>query len=420
VIAAAGARNAPRKRGLLVSALFPPIEVRFGLALLLSFFPCGILYLLDYPAWSIFILACWVWVFPSPTGCLSLGLLPLVPSGACGYFAFNLFCLATTLGTASAAFRSSALRIETFLRMYRLARACIFLTLAICALQLFTGPEIWTAVFPQMSLAAGRAAGLSYEPSLLAGPITLYLLLLVGRIRAARVLGEPLGMRNRLLRNGVWVTLSLLFATRSISVLAVAIAFAPLFLSGRRRILVPAFAAGLGLVVAKFVLGERVGEAVETASGSIPDLITVAAHSWRNVPDLLIIFNFADFLLPGRPAEIRVKINAIAALMDPGFAWIQNTYSTFSAGGSTIGLLAVAGMFIGGLWIALRALSKSVAMSATWLTLYLVNWFLTPKYEAGGWVALGLLPVIFRLGPSRRVENPEASEGGPGPASCAA
>ena len=418
--AAAEVNRIPGRRGLLIPALFPPIEFRFGLALLLTFFPYAILYPLDYPAWSILILACWVWVFPSPVGCLSLGLLPFTPGSVYGYFLFNLFCLATTAGTAAAAFRCGEIRMETYVRLHRLARACIFFTLAICALQLLSGPDIWGAGFPRMSLKDGRAAGLTFEPSLLAGPLTLYLLLLVGRVRAVRVLGEPLRMRSSLLREGVWVSLSLLLATRSISVLAVAMAFAPVFFAGRRRILVPALAASLGLVVTNFVLGQRIGEAVETAGGSMADLVTVSADSWRNIPDLLIIFNFADFLLPGRPAEIRLKINIFAALMDPSFAWIQNTYSTFSAGGSTIGILAVAALFAGGLWIAMKALSRFAAMRAAWLMLFLVNWFLTPKYEAAGWVALGLFPAMFRLKRWRDEGDPEAPQGEARPASRAA
>lgn len=396
----------PKHRGILASVLSPPLQVRFAIALLLTFFPYGILYPLEYPAGELVTLGCWVWVFPSPIGFLTFALLPFVPGSAYGYFAFNTFCLVASLAIAMSAIRCREFRADTVVQIYKFARVCIFLTIAICLLQVTLGPDMWVSVFPEMRLGdGGRGAGLRLEPSLLVGPLSLYLLFLFGRIGAGRALSEQLKVRKSLVQEGIWVVLSLLILTRSISILTIAICFLPALPRSRRRILLPVLAAGAGLGVAILAFGERITQALKSASGSAADLVTVSIGSWRNIPDLLIISNYRDFLLPGNPAEIRAKINRFAILMDPGFAWIQNTYSTFAAGASTAGLLAVGILFVGGLCVGLRLLSRSAPMRLTWVMLYLSNWFLTPKYEAAGWVVVGLLPLADRFNESKSGES---------------
>jgi hypothetical protein len=377
--------------------LFPPIQVRFAIALLFTFFPYGLLYPLDYPGTELLTLCAWVWVFPSPLGCLSLGLLPLIPDGTYGYFAFNLFCLLATVGTAWPAMHCREFSIGTIVQLHKFARSCILLVLAICLLQVITGPDIWVSMFPRMSLGGGgRAAGLRLEPSLLAGPLSLYLALLVGRIGTAHALREPLMIRKSLVRNGIWVALAFLILTRSISMLTIVACFLPALLGRRRSLLLPTLALGSGIVVAVFALGDRIEQAIGDASGSIADLMTVSVGSWRNIPDLLIVSNYRAFLMPGNPAEVRAKINMFAVLMNPGLAWIQNTYSTFAAGAATAGLLVVGLLFIGGLVAGLKLLSKSTPMRLTWVMLYFCGWLLTPKYEAAGWIVLGLLPLTHQ------------------------
>jgi len=398
LIQAEAVKTDRESRGLISKLLFPPFRVRFAIALLLSFFPYAILYPLDYPAGELVTLVAWIWVFPSRIGCLSLCLLPLVPNSTYGYFTFNLFCLGATVGTAVAASSCRKFCRQTVVYLYTFVRGSTFLVILICILQVFTNPSFWTSIFPNMSLGdGGRGAGLRSEPSLMAGPLTLYLFLLVARLYTLRTVSKTAVIRRSILREGVWIVLLILVLTRSISVLVITICFLPMLLAGRRSFLLPVLAAGSGLIVAVLVFGDRIREAIQNASGSIADLVTVAMGSWRNIPDLIIFLNFRDFLLPGDPADIRSKINDLAVSMSPIFAWLQNTYSTFAAGASTLGLLVTGVLFVGGMVAGLKLLSGSAKIRLSWVLLFVANWFLTPKYEATGWVVLGLLPLLHHF-----------------------
>ena len=133
-------RGPSRSRGIVATALFPPIRVRFAVALLLTYFPFVFLYPLVYPAGELLTLCCWLWVFPSPIGWLSLGLMPLIPNETYGYFAFNLFCFVANLSIACSAFRSRELRLKDLAGLYKLAKLCMIVTLAIAAVQAVTDP----------------------------------------------------------------------------------------------------------------------------------------------------------------------------------------------------------------------------------------------------------------------------------------
>lgn len=388
--------SSPSNPWLIAEVLFPPIRVRFALALLLTFFPCGILYPLEWPVRELVTLCSWVWVFPSAVGCLSLALVPLLPNGTYGYFAFNLLCFSATLGVAHSAIRSRSFDKQAIVDLHRLARFCILLTFGIGLLQVITSPEAWASVFKDMSLGeGGRGAGLRLEPSLLAAPLALYLSLLVWRIQILESNSRGRKRRGPLLVEGALVVLLTLLLTRSLSVLALAMCFAPAFGLRLRNVLTPILAVLGGLLAGFLVFADRITQALQDSSGSAAALITVGVSSWRNVPDLLMIFNYRDFLLPGDPAEIRNRINTFATLLNPTFSWVENTYSTFSAGGSTVGLLATGCLFVGGILVEIRRLSSSIRPA--WLMLYVANWFVTPKFEAAGWVALALLALAHRV-----------------------
>jgi hypothetical protein len=398
-------------RGPIVKLLYPSLRVRFYIAVLLTFFPFGILYRLEYPMAEILILASWIWVFPSVAGCLVLGLLPLVANATYGYYAFNLLCLGATLATGYAASHCAKFQIQLTNQLYSFTRICVFLAIGICVLQVLSPPEMWYAIFPNMSLgeAGGRGAGLRSEPSLLAGPFSIYLGLLVLRVETMSVhLRQPeVAMRRkRLLREGAVLILLILLLTRSISVLAIVVCFLPSLMARRRKLILPVLAAGIGFMVTMIVFGDRVRAALRAASGSVTDLATVAVGSWRSVPDLIILSNYRDFLLPGNPSEIRTKLNGLAVMFNPLFAWLENTYSTFAAGATTIGLIATGSLFIGGLVLGIKLLPGRKAIRLTWVLIYIANWLLTPKFEAAGWIVLG---IMLRAGALAELDTPSAS-----------
>jgi hypothetical protein len=385
-----------RSRGPIGKLLLPTLQVRFAIAILLTFFPLAILYRVPYPLPDLLALAAWIWAFPSAVGCIAMALLPLVLSSTYGYFVFNLICFGGTLATALAASKSLQNNPDKISKLYKFTRSCMFIVIVICVLQFLSPPEVWYTVFPGMSLAegGGRGAGFRGEPSLLAGPLSIYVALLVLRIQTLRTgLANPesSGRARRALREGIFVILALLVLTRSISVLAVVVCFVPALIKGRRKLVVPILAAGMGVVVAVLAFGDRIREALRAASGSAADLATVAVGSWRSIPDLIILTNYRDFLLPGNPGEIRTKINNLATTMNPLFAWLENTYSTFAAGATTLGLVATGALFLSGLALGVTRTTGRRAVQATWVLLYLAGWFLTPKYEAAGWIALGAM-----------------------------
>lgn len=397
MIAAIEISSRPKTRGFLAQAFFPPIRIRFGVALLLTFFPLGILYPLDYPVGELLTLCCWIWVFPSPLGWSSLGLLLLIPTTTYGYFAFNLFCFTANLAIASSAFRSEEFRLKELTGLHKFARACMVVTLLIAAAQAVTDPYMWMSIFSNIRLESGRGAGLKFEPSQLASLLALYLVLLAGRIENMRATRQSLHAQGILFREAIWAILATLALTRSFSVLIIAACFAPVLFIRRKHLLLTISAMLAGAVVGVAVLGDRISEAFQTSGGSMTDLITESVGSWRNIPDMLILTNYRDCLFPGNPSEVRMKINTLAVLMSPALTWIQNTFSAFSAGGVTIGLLATVSLMIGGIAVGLRSLSSSPSTRISWFMIYLAAWFFIAKWDPSAWVALGLLPLMHRL-----------------------
>jgi len=388
-----------RNRGLAVRVLFPPIRVRFSIALLLIFFPLGILYPLDYPLGELLTLCCSLWVFPSPLGWLLFGLVPLIPTGIYGYFAFNLFCFSTTLAIAASAFRSRELTVRELPYLHRFVRGCMIVTLAIAAIQAVTDQYLWMSIFSNIRLEPGRGAGLKCEPSQLGSLLALYLVLLAGRIENARATPEPPAVQRLLRREGTWIILATLALTRSFTVTIVAACFVPVLFLRRKHLTMTVSAVMAGAVVGVTFMGERISVAFQTSGGSLTELITGSVSSWRNIPDVLILTNYRDCLFPGNPSEVRLKINTLAVLMSPALVWIQNTFSSFSAGAVTIGLLATSGLLLAGLATGLKKLPCSPSMRASWLMTYLAAWFFIAKWDPAAWIAVGLLPLIYNLNP---------------------
>jgi hypothetical protein len=395
--------GASRKRGMLSTLLFPTIKTRFAVALLLTFFPYGLLHPLDYPVGELLTLCCWIWVFPSRIGWMSLGLMPLIATTAYGYFAFNLFCLVANLSFAFSAAQCKSLNTGDLDDLYRFTKRCMIATLALAALQAITGPYIWTPIFPHMLLYFGRGAGLKMEPSQLASLLALYLSLLAGRMESLRASGATFA--KSLFKEAIWISVATLVVTRSISVLIAVVCFIPVLFIRKRHVFLTVVALPAAVVVTVFVLGDRIREAMVTASGSMIDLITISVDSWRNVPDIAILSNPQAFLFPGDPTEIRIKIKTFSALLNPVFMWLENTYSMFAAGGVTVGLLVNAVLFIAGFAAGLKSLSASRSMRATWIMIYLASWFILSKYDPCGWVVLGLLPLMNKLHEKNRCET---------------
>jgi hypothetical protein len=403
VIAATDERSTPRRSDWLATLLFQPISTllfpafrfRFSVALLLTFFSFGLSAIvpLPYPLRDLVDLCCWMWVFPSNIWIICLLLAPLIPTATYGYSAFNAFSLVATLSIGYSAMRSREIGFSTIVDLLKVARVCMFITAIVSVLQLVTGPGPWLSIFPEMSLGGigARGAGIQSEPALLAGPLAIYCTLLICRIEAVSFLGEPIKMRKRLMRECVVTMLVLMAVSGSLSVLLAAISIFPALVLRRKRILIPMIAVSLGVFAAAGIFAERLREAFAGAKGSVLALMTVAVGSWRNVPDIVILQNPPDFLLPGNPADIRVKISVHAAELSPGFAWVQSTYSTFAAGATTVGLLAVGFIFARGFIIGKRSRSSLYSLWIAWCLLYAYNWFFAPKFEAAGWVALGLL-----------------------------
>lgn len=403
MIAAIDERSTPRRSDWLSRLLFQPIStllfpafrIRFSIALLLTFFSFGLLSIvpLPYPLRDLANLCCWMWVFPSNIWMVCLLLAPLIPTATYGYSAFNAFCLVATLSIGYSAMRSHEIGFSIFVDLFKVARVCMFITVIIALLQVVTGPGPWISIFPDISLGGigPRGAGIQPEPSLLAGPLAIYCALLVCRLEAVSLLGEPIKTRKKLMRESVITVLVVIAVSGSISVLLAAIAIFPALVLRRKRILVPILAISLGVLAAAGIFATRLRETLASANGSVLALITVASGSWRNVPDIVILQNPADFLAPGNPADIRFKISAHAAELSPGFAWLQNTYSTFAAGATSVGLLVVGFILAGGILLGNRSRSRLYSLSTSWYLLYAYNWFFAPKIEAAGWVALGLL-----------------------------
>lgn len=382
---------APRQGNVLRRLLFPPLQVRFAVAMLVTFFPNVLLYSLVYPAGEVITLGLWVWVFPSNVAMLTLGLVFLIPVESYGYYCFNLICVILNVSIAGRVSKLAWLKPERLSATYRLARFCMFVTLFVAFVQAVTDPFRWMAIFPQMSLEPGRGAGFKMEPSQLAGPLCLYLAMLMRQITVLgqRVVSKKL--ERQLSREGLVMMLLTIVLTRSFSVLIIVCCFLPAIVLRRSSLMVKVGALLGGAVVGMVVLGDRINEAVASSSGSMTDLITQSVGSWRNIPDILVLSNVSDFLLPGNPAEVRIKITNYAIQISPALSWVQNTFSTFSAGAVTAGVLATGVFFIAGILWGLKRLPQSTAIRWTWLMLYATGWFFVAKWDPSVWIALGMM-----------------------------
>ena len=376
-------------------------RIPFGIrtAILLSFFPLGILFWVHYPVREVIVLCVWVWAFPSQIGYLSFLLLLLAFSAAHAYFAFNLFVVLETLAIGVAFGRwVIAAREELIWRLHRFLRTCLILSLVIAAIQAINGAP-WLRAFPEMfAVGHGRGSGLRTEPSLLASPLVLYLGFALCKF--ARQYAKGVKQRGLFLEVIGLISATTLL-TRSLTVLLVVLCFLPTFVSKLSHLVL--FCIG-GAISAAAALGTRVSAAISD-SETFTYFITTAFNSWRNIPDIIIFLNWRDFLLPGNPAEVRDKINLLATIWNPGFFWLDNTYSTFSASASTIGLLATMAIFSLGIRLGLRRTTNAASIRVAWIMLYVADWFVLPKYEPCGWVALGLLTAAATV-PARAAVEP--------------
>jgi hypothetical protein len=374
------------------------IPFLLGAAILVSFFPCGILFPFEYPVREIATLLIWVCAFPSLIGCASVLLLPLLPSESYGYFAFNLFCVMATFATGWRIAQRGVAQVPTE-RLYRLARACLLISLALAAWQAVDG-EAWLRAFPAMfAIGHGRGSGLRTEPSLLAPPLAMFLLF--GHLSRTRSQEETEERWPRSVE--IWFfALATLVLTRSLTVAIVLLCFLPAFAVKLRTFVGVGIA---GALAAGTLFWGRLHDAFSGGSDFI-DLITTAVGSWRNIPDILIVANARDFLVPTNPGELREKIQVFAAIWNPGWMWIENTYSTFSAAASTIGLVGTAMLFLTGIRFGLRRTADEGHIRVAWLMLYVANWFILPKYEPCGWIVLGLLTAASSVSTQKVFEIP--------------
>jgi hypothetical protein len=257
-------------------------------------------------------------------------------------------------------------------------------SLALAAWQAIDGQR-WLDAFPAMqSLGDGRGGGMRTEPSLLALPLALYFFLVIMRLVQPGLEAES---KRRLLAEAALLGLGTIVLTRSLTVAIVVFCFLPAFGARLRYLLVY---GGASAALALTLFWERLKEAI-SGDDAFTYMITTGVGSWRNVPDIIIFLHFRQYLLPPNPATVRETINAFAADWNPHFIWLENTFSTFSAGATTIGVIATLALLIAGAVVGLRKTSHSSTLRAAWMMLYIADWFILPKYEASGWIALGLV-----------------------------
>ncbi len=359
-----------------------PTLVRY--AIILNFFGVGILFPLHYPVREVLILGLWTWAFPSRVGYLSFALLPFFPSVRYGYYAFNLFCVMSTLGAAHSFSQWATYHHYLSDKLHRLTRTCLMISLVIAAWQACDGVA-WMRVFPEMyAMGNGRGGGLQTEPSLLASPFVLYLGFSLWKY--VQCGGETTDARKILSEVAV-LCMATIAVTRSLTVVLAALCFLPGFVKSIMRLVV--YSVGCA-VVTIIVLGSRILSAFSN-SGAFTYLITTAVGSWRNVPDIIILSNLKAFLLPQDPSGIRDRISTLATWWNIHFAWVENTYSTFSASASTVGIIVTAIVFGAWVWFGYRRISCAKNLQATWIMLFFADWFIFPKFEVCGWIGIGLL-----------------------------
>jgi hypothetical protein len=383
------------RRNFIMRLIFPSLRVRFTIALLMTFFPNGFFFWLDYPGGELITLCAWLWVFPSFVGLVALCLAPLIPTNAYGYYAFNLFCFLVDISVVYAAWKCKEFTPELWAYMHKLAKKCMIATLVLAGAQAMTNPDAWMAVLPRLHIEEGRGAGLRIEPSEVSSLLALYLVLLVGRMWTVARAGDYRKHHNKLVGEAVLTIILSVVFTRSLTVLLVASCFIPvLFLIRRKQIV---FTAAILVITAGALsvtlFGDRIHDATATSSGSLVEFLTTSLGSWRNTPDVLILSSPADFLLPGPPSEVRLKIHDHAVMLSPLLGWIQNTFSTFSAASISVGLVATLLTMLSLLMVGLKRLHGSHRAKMSWVLVFILAWIFLAKWDLSGWIVLGLLPL---------------------------
>jgi hypothetical protein len=391
-------QGSAKARGIAARLLFPSHVTRLAIAAALTFFPYALMYPLEYPAPELIALSAWIWSFPSWVGFAAFALAPLIPTETYGYYAFNLFCVVANLSIAMSASSSKAWRPSDFETAHKIVRCFMLITLVICAMQVVTDPGLWSAVFPHMVLEPGRGAGLKLEPSQIGSLLAIYLSVLVARLIATRKGVLSSRTQSQLVREAVQMIVGTVLLTRSLTVLIVACCFLfALFPIKRKQVLLAAAVVLACLAITNVVFGDRLHEAIETSGGDPTEFITASLSSWRNTPDLLIITDPSDFMMPGKPSEVRLRLHDSAVLLSPLLGWIQNTFTLFSAGGVTLGLpitlICMGGVLVGGL----RKLRKSSHLCAVWLLCYVAGWVVLAKWDDAMWLTLGILQLVPRI-----------------------
>jgi hypothetical protein len=376
-------------------------QTRFKIALILTFFPCLVLYPLKYPSREMITLVSWLLPFPSLIGGLCVLSLPMMLSETYGYYSFNAICCILTIVLMRSVVRCREFNAEILEDLHHFARLCVIVTIIISAIQNVTNAALWMHLFPGVTLSSGRGAGFRTEPASISGPFVIYLSLLV--ICIASKHKDQVQSCKHLIVEGIVASLSILLVTRSIRTLIIICCFIPIFVLNARYLVFFAF----GLVATFCLFAERLSQDIKSST-TLVGIFTYNANSWRSMPDIALITNWNIFLLPTDPSIIRDKLtSAIISTFGLERFWLKNTYSTFAASVVSFGLIATAVLLLVGLKDGINCLSRPIKLLAVWLMLYIIVWFSTPKFEAGGWIALGFIVFILRSSTSTemRINN---------------
>ena len=374
-------------------------QTRFKIAMALTFFPCLLLYPLNYPVREMVTMATWLLPFPSIAGGICILLFPIMLNETYGYYFFNAICCIMTIILMWSVAKCRKLNEKTIDKLHYYARLCVILTIIIAAIQIITGPALWAWASISTSTIIGRGCGFRTEPSYLAGSFAIYLALLTARI--ANSYEHRASSSSSLVVEGVIVSLIFLAVTRSILVMVVVLCFLPVFIKNLRYLMLL-----IASVFAAFALFmERIGQSI-IRSDNFAKTFTSSFSSWRSIPDVSIFANWSSFLLPTYPSEVREKITtSIISTFGIEEFWIKNTYSTFAASVVSFGLVATLAMFFVGLKGGSLCFSRPARIVGVWFMLYIAIWITTPKFEASGWIAFGVIVYVLRSGTLSEVQT---------------
>lgn len=199
---------------------------------------------------------------------------------------------------------------------------------------LFFGIVIWFfiqksfgVVLPHQVDQTSRAMWLVTEPSIL----VIYISILWS---SSFILNIRLRFIELVIICFIFITLS-----KSITVAAACCVLILSQLKHSRLILLPLMISGI-----VFFFHDRI---VSIDDMSFAYLASGAAlSSWRNIPDLAIIYNFSELILPNFDVPMRTRISDLVSITLPGFEWLRSTYSIFAAGAYSIGILATVCIYV--------------------------------------------------------------------------